>query len=820
MKIKKSYLLIIISTLILGINTPSIKAQVFELSVIKADIYVKISGSASGSYQDKKNNISVVDNYSIMVEGNTELSASYFDDDEGYYELLPIKTDIKATCNGKGSSERCSWTYSFDGKELKNGHDEYIELINSLYVYPSEEKDKPPSYKIYFNDDALAAINHYHTLIHESCKSEHRVVEGEYGLNTSLGSYYTLALEDKNGLENFKERKFEVENGKFVSEGNISYSYTSESGVCNINIIYGINRKPQVKDKDIQVNGCESVVVGETRLLPVTLHPKGGKVKYWAEGKGISISDGGNGVKVTGTEPGEGTVWIEYTTADGQKMKKSKSMTSLRLNSINQGEPIKIGLYDAKGRRLKALKTVPVKVEPEGKSDQLNYSTNEAIVDVVPTGNSQLNVHGLSKGKTTIQAVSNCGANTGPPLNVEILNCDDEVIKELKRQASQLQSRLKSNLSQQNELLSNDDFIQADKNSAKAIDDVAQGLQSVAIMMATPKAGGETTFYKGLEFLSSARSMYGHVVTDQNTALAGWETANMIAGDNMAQKVSSALKTVTELGKAAVDLGGYLGTTFGVASRLAELTEQHDKTQKELEEVKRIMCEVCGRDEVNPKGDPDDNDGDEQPKEDPEKQPKNDPKKNDPKSNQKNQPEAKDAPPNTPEPTSSKTGNDTSNKTAPEPQDQTSKTDKSSSDPKTYSVGIDIEPEGECKCAPNLDSKTMLSPDNSQETDEVLRLMIGINDVQHCYNNFSEVTMVPLIKGMKSIEAFYVELETFLNVSEKEREKEFEKLKASLLELELDKMQPLLFQVEEFRFASGGCGAQIKDKIHTGLKMK
>ena len=819
MKIRKSYLLIIISTLILGINTPSVKAQVFDLSVLKADIYVKISGSASGSSQDKKNHISVVDNYSIMVEGTTELSADYFDDDEGYYELLPIKTDIKATCNGKGHSDRCSWTYSFDGKALKNGHDEFIELINSLYVYPGEEKDKPPTYKIYFNDDALAAINHYHTLIHESCKSEHRVVEGEYGLNTSLGSYYTLSLEDKNGLENFKERKFEVENGKFVSDGNISYSYASESEVCNIDIIYGINRKPKVKNIDVQINGCESVVVGETRLLPVTLHPKGGKVKYWAEGNGISVSDGGNGVKVTGTEPGEGTVWIEYTTVDGQKMKKSKSMTSLRLNSINLGEAVKIGLYNAKGRRLKALKTVPVKVEPEGKSDQLNYSTNEAIVDVVPTGNSQLNVHALSKGKTTIQAVSNCGTNTGPPLNVEILNCDDEVIKELKSQASQLQSRLKSNLSQQNDLITNDDFIKADKNGVKTIDGVAQGLEDIAIMATNPNGDMQHIIHKTMQFKSNVKTLKGNVA-DQNIAFSAWQIANMTAYDGLAQKASSALKTVTELATATANLGAYLGTTWEVSRKLAELTELHGQTQKEFEEVRRIMYEVCGRDEVNPKGDPDDNDWDEQPKEDPEKQPKNDPKKNDPKSNQRNQPEAKDVPPNTPESTSSKTGNDTPNKTAPEPQDQTSKTDKSSSDPKTYSVGIDIEPEGKCDCAPNLDSKTMLSPDNSQETDGVLRLMIGINDVKKCYSNFSEVTMDPLINGMKSIEAFYTELEAFTKLSEKEREKEFEKLKTALFNLEEVKVQTLLSEVKGFRFASGGCGAQIKDKIHTGFKMK
>ncbi len=130
------------------------------------------------------------------------------------------------------------------------------------------------------------------------------------------------------------------------------------------------------------------MVVGETTILPVTYKPIGGKIKYWAEDKGISVSDNGGGAKVTGTTPGEGPVWAEYTTNDGEKVKKSKVMTSLKLNSINQGDPLKIGLYDAKGRRLKTMRTVPVSMEPADKSYELLYNVaDESIVNATPTGN-------------------------------------------------------------------------------------------------------------------------------------------------------------------------------------------------------------------------------------------------------------------------------------------------------------------------------------------------------------------------------------------------------------------------------------------------
>ncbi|GAB1452774.1 hypothetical protein MASR2M47_28300 [Draconibacterium sp.] len=135
MKIKRGYLLLIISTMMLGVKMPNTLAQLPDFSKAKAEIYVKITSNISCSYQDKNSHLT--ENYSIMVEGTTELSADYFDDDEGYYELLPIKRDIKATCNGSGVNEQCSWTYSLDGKELKNGHNEFIELINSFYIYPS-----------------------------------------------------------------------------------------------------------------------------------------------------------------------------------------------------------------------------------------------------------------------------------------------------------------------------------------------------------------------------------------------------------------------------------------------------------------------------------------------------------------------------------------------------------------------------------------------------------------------------------------------------------------------------------------------------------
>jgi len=426
------------------------------------------------------------------------------------------------------------------------------------------------------------------------------------------------------------------------------------------------------------------------------------------------------------------------------------------------------------------------------------------------TGNSLLAVHGLVKGKTTIQASSNCGTNTGPAFNVEVLNCDDDVMKELKRQESQLKARLSSNMYQQNELLSNDDFIESDTKGVKAIEDVASGLKDVAVMCSKPKGMGENMFKEALKLQSDYKSLKGNV-NDQNNALIAWQVANMVAPDSKVKEVSSALKTFTELATATANLGAYLGTAFGVATQLAKLTEQYDKTQKEMDEVKRIMYEVCGRDEVNSQKEPDDDKGDKQAKEESEKQPKNDTKKNDPKSNQKNQTEAKDMPANQPEPTSSKTENDAPDKASSEPQDHTPKTDNSSSDPKTYSVGVDIDSEGKCDCAPNIDSTIMLSPENSKDTDEVLRLIRSINDVYQCYENFLQTTLQPIIESLKPLEAFYAKADSLSKLKRDELEKEIEGLKVLLLEIKPDKMQQQqIFQIEEFRYTSGGCAGQLK----------
>ncbi len=58
-------------------------------------------------------------------------------------------------------------------------------------------------------------------------------------------------------------------------------------------------------------------------------------------------------------------------------------------------------------------------------------------------------------------------------------------------------------------------------------------------------------------------------------------------------------------------------------------------------------------------------------------------------------------PANQPEPRSSKTENDAPDKASSEPQDHTPKTDNSSSDPKTYSVGVDIDPQAISASADN-----------------------------------------------------------------------------------------------------------------------
>lgn len=304
MKIKKYVALVAIVLMMLGLIAPLSTAVVSAApSYDKASVYVKISivtsydsvkeipGDNLSGNPDKK---TFKDNFSILVEGTTELEADAFDfdeDEDGYKELSPVERNIRASCGGSGSisvkgtkvkshptnpanikakdfpfSSEHTWSYAMDGKELVDENDEAIELIHSLNVYPSEKKGEAPKYELVINQDAISSINMYHILARgqtkhnssdfEGSHSDSSVIDegGSYGASLLAATTYYMAVdEDYASEESFTKGQFKLENDKFVSSGHFTNTYKPEEyETTTITIEYTINKDPQIKN--IQVN--------------------------------------------------------------------------------------------------------------------------------------------------------------------------------------------------------------------------------------------------------------------------------------------------------------------------------------------------------------------------------------------------------------------------------------------------------------------------------------------------------------------------------------------------------------------------------------
>ncbi|MDD4801909.1 MAG: zinc-ribbon domain-containing protein [Syntrophomonas sp.] len=300
MKIKRCVSLVLIVFMLLGFIVP-ISAEVASApSDNKASVYVKIS--VATSYQrvteirgdnlagvpDKKN---FTDNFSILVEGTTELEADMFDFEDEYKKLSPVEREIRASCGGSGSisvkgtktqthptnpsnirerdfpfNSEQTWSYAMDGKELVDEYDEAIDLIHNLTVYPSEKKGEAPTYELILNQDVLSSINMYHILTRGTTKSNTSDFEGSHshsGVIEEDGSYgasllaatthYMAVDEEQMSEESFTKGQFKLENDKFVSSGHFSNTYKpDEYETTTVTITYTINKDPEIKS--IQVN--------------------------------------------------------------------------------------------------------------------------------------------------------------------------------------------------------------------------------------------------------------------------------------------------------------------------------------------------------------------------------------------------------------------------------------------------------------------------------------------------------------------------------------------------------------------------------------
>ncbi|MFZ0472656.1 MAG: hypothetical protein WAL94_08580, partial [Bacteroidales bacterium] len=231
----------------------------------------------------------------------------------------------------------------------------------------------------------------------------------------------------------------------------ISRTNTRSGSYDEDNITITISVKMEVPDlekPEVILEGCSELGIGESGQLTASGEPWGGSYRFWAEpSDALTVQSDGASATLKGTSPGRATIFVEYTSPEGATVQKTKNGACVKVDSYNGGEAIpQIAFYDVTGKRLPGIKKIPVAIQPGDGADLLKYvPADPGVISATGIGEEVI-VQGIRQGKTSFQATTPCGATTGPVVEVEVVNCDDETIANLAEEARVAGEALKQQL--------------------------------------------------------------------------------------------------------------------------------------------------------------------------------------------------------------------------------------------------------------------------------------------------------------------------------------------------------------------------------------
>jgi len=476
---------------------------------------------------------------------------------------------------------------------------------------------------------------------------------------------------------------------------------------------------PDLVKPEVTLYGCSELGTGEQIDVMASGKPEGGKFRFWVEpGSLLNVQhDGESSAILTGATPGKGTLYVEYTNAEGETSTASQPASYVKIDNYNGGQQIpQIALFDIDGKKLPGVLKIPVAAQP---------SNLEELVDFVAADKSVLSVVGLpgaveltgsKEGNTTFQAKTNCGHATGPTVEVEVVNCDKETVEALDRM-------MKAAIENLQDAAANLQKVAGSKEFEKARDDL-------------PASAGDLLAKAALTIISSGKSPSGAVNTATSIAEAGEAISEMIASgsrgeffENTAKtafkeingKIAGALVGVGEVYHAAKRFGENAGEVLKHEAVLKSARENWDKADKDFQRIEKLQ-QICKGDKTEPQKT-------EEPKADPTPEPTDPKPPVDPKP-KTDTPPAKDPPTGDPEP--------------PEPGDEEPPISPPPPTSEPRQVGLPYSP-GECGC----DKAQGVTPD----TEGLSTLQAGIKNIGECVENFNSVSVNDYLNTLNELSA-------------------------------------------------------------------
>lgn len=361
--------------------------------------------------------------------------------------------------------------------------------------------------------------------------------------------------------------------------------YTTSVTTVEITVMpYKESDKPE-----ITMLGCSELGVGDQSMVVATGKPEGGTFRFWAEPASMmTVETDGSSANLTGVSPERGTLFVEYTTADGKTAQTSQAASCVKVEKYNDGQSLpQIALYDIDGKKLPGMKTVSVEAQPENASELLRFEpADPGVLTAVGVGN-EVTLQGLHIGTTTLQAKTKCGEKTGPSVEVEVVNCDDETKARLKEMMDIAVENQKQAYKKINEILGSEEFNEAADNIKKSTIELAE---KTAITIA---AGGENegAVETAVEIVEMGASIKDLVTSRTGEDLNFNELTGMmkVAGSKLLKAAAANLEIV----KAATEFGKQLGTLIGTEEELQNAIKWAEQANKQIEEIvrKQRLCQ-------------------------------------------------------------------------------------------------------------------------------------------------------------------------------------------------------------------------------------
>lgn len=487
-------------------------------------------------------------------------------------------------------------------------------------------------------------------------------------------------------------------------------------------------------EAEVTLYGCSELSAGDIGNVTASGKPDGGTYKFRVEPSYMmSVDAEGASATITGSRPGRGTLYVEYTTPDGGRAEASKPASVVIIKSYNSGNAIpQIPLYDIYGNKLSGKLKVTYSSEPDEAQELVDFVSGNPSVFTVVASSGNLDIQGAKTGMATLEARDNCGKATGPAVEVEVVNCDKETVEALAKMKQAAIENLKAAAENLQKVAGSTEF-------EKARDDlVASTWELLAKAGLTIISSG-----KGPTKAISAVTKITELATAASEMMATYGTGkfeeNIVktAFDQLGKETMSAAVGTVEVQESAARFADNAGKILYYEEAVKSAKENWDKAAKDLKRIEQLQ-QICKGDKTGaqkkeePKADPTPKPTDPTPPTDP-KPPVNPKPKTDPPPSQK--PPTGDPQPPVPE--------DEEPPISPPPP---------TSEPRQ--VGLPFSPE-ECGC----DKSKSISINSAGFS----TLMTGVKNIGDCVEKFNSTSVTDYLHALHELSAVTDTLKTAVN---------------------------------------------------------